>query len=47
MVRIAIDPTNFKRALIFAESVKKIGFEIGFNVMYMSTWEQEKDFLTR
>lgn len=45
MVRIAIDPKNFKRALILAEEVKKFGFEIGFNVMYMSKWEQEKEFL--
>ncbi|MFD2518540.1 aldolase catalytic domain-containing protein [Salinimicrobium flavum] len=45
MVRIAIDPKNFKRALVLAEEVKKHGFEIGFNVMYMSNWENEKEFL--
>ncbi len=45
MVRIAIDPKNFKRALVLAEAVKKLGFEVGFNVMYMSNWEQEKEFL--
>lgn len=47
MVRIAIDPKNFKRALGLAEAVKKLGFEVGFNVMYMSLWEQEKDFLSQ
>jgi len=47
MVRIAIDPKNFKRALVLAQAVKKLGFEVGFNVMYMSLWEQEKDFLNQ
>ena len=45
MVRIAIAPVNFKRALILAGAVKKLGFEVGFNVMYMSTWAEEKNFL--
>ncbi|GAB2770364.1 aldolase catalytic domain-containing protein [Salinimicrobium soli] len=45
MVRIAIDPKNFKRALGLAAAVKKLGFEVGFNVMYMSNWENEKEFL--
>lgn len=45
MIRFAIDPKNFKRALILAEEVKKMGFEVGFNVMYMSTWKDESDFL--
>lgn len=47
MVRIAIDPQNFKRALILAEAIKKLGFEVGFNVMYMSKWPQQKEFLTQ
>lgn len=45
MVRIAIDPKQFNRALLLAESVKSMGFEVGFNVMYMSNWKNEKDFL--
>jgi 4-hydroxy 2-oxovalerate aldolase len=45
MVRMAIDPQNFKRALSLAASVKKMGFEVGFNVMYMSNWKAHKDFL--
>ncbi|WKV11367.1 hypothetical protein [Marivirga harenae] len=45
MVRLAIDPANFKRALVLAEEVKKLGFEVGFNVMYMSNWKQYADFL--
>jgi 4-hydroxy 2-oxovalerate aldolase len=45
MVRLAIDPKNLKRALILAEGVKKMGFEVGFNVMYMSTWADQKEFI--
>ncbi len=45
MVRLAIDPKNFDRALVLAESVKKLGFEIGFNVMHMSNWKYQADFI--
>jgi 4-hydroxy 2-oxovalerate aldolase len=45
MVRMAIDPKNFQRALVLAEEVKKMGFEVGFNVMYMSNWGSHKDFI--
>lgn len=45
MVRIALDPKQFSRALKLAEEIKKLGFEVGFNVMYMSKWGDEKEFL--
>jgi len=45
MVRMAIDPKNFQRALVLAEKVKELGFEVAFNVMYMSTWKEEKNFI--
>lgn len=41
MVRIAIDPKNFDRAVVLAKAVKAMGFEVGFNVMYMSKWMAE------
>ncbi len=41
MVRIAIDPKNFERAVVLAKDVKAMGFEVGFNVMYMSKWMNE------
>lgn len=47
MVRLAIDPAHFKRALGLAEAIKAMGFEVGFNVMYMSTWNEQKDFLNQ
>jgi len=45
MVRIAIDPTNFKRAIELAKAVKLLGFEVAFNVMYMSEWKEDNSFL--
>lgn len=41
MVRIAVDPKNFDRAVVLAKAVKAMGFEVGFNVMYMSKWMTE------
>lgn len=47
MIRIAIDPKNFDRALVLAKAVKGLGFEVGFNVMYMSTWLSNREFLDK
>ncbi len=41
MIRIAIDPKNYDRAVMLAKTVKGMGFEVGFNVMYMSKWLTE------
>lgn len=41
MVRIAIDPKNFDRAVVLAKAVKLMGFEVGFNCMYMSKWRTD------
>ena len=45
LVRMAVTPGNFSRALRLAKHIKKLGFEVGVNIMYMSKWEEEKDFL--
>lgn len=37
-VRMAVDPANLSRAVITAQAIKEMGFEVGFNVMYMSKW---------
>ena len=42
MVRIAINPANLDRAILLAKTVKSMGFEVGFNTMYMSTWKDLK-----
>ena len=47
MIRLAIDPKNFSRALELAAAVKTMGFEVGFNVMYMSTWKEHPEFLAQ
>jgi 4-hydroxy 2-oxovalerate aldolase len=45
MIRVAVDPQNLGRAIKLATELKKYGFEVGFNIMYMSKWNQYKDFL--
>lgn len=45
MVRIALAPENLIRALKLAEELKKMNFEVGFNVMYMSKWKENSSFL--
>lgn len=47
MVRIAIDPKNFDRALTLAKSVKELGFEVGFNTMYMSKLNEYEGFIDK
>ena len=44
MVRIAVNPANFEAAIKLAENIKKMGFDVGFNVMYMSKWDSQKEF---
>lgn len=45
MVRIAVDPKNFDRAVELAKAVKGYGFEVAFNMMYMSKWAGDLTFL--
>ncbi len=45
MVRIAVDPVNFGRAIELAKAIKIMGFEVAFNVMYMSEWKENNSFL--
>lgn len=47
MVRIAVDPKNFERALSLAEAIKEYGIEIAFNAMYMSKWVEYESFLNQ
>jgi 4-hydroxy 2-oxovalerate aldolase len=44
MIRIAIDPEHLGRAIFLAERIKRLGFEVSFNVMYMSKWGQYSGF---
>ena len=45
MVRIALDPQHLLRAKELAMAVKEMGFEVGFNVMYMSKWKAQTAFI--
>lgn len=45
LVRLAIDPQHLGRGIKLAKSVKEIGFEVAFNVMYMSKWKHLPGFL--
>ncbi len=45
MVRMAVDPKDFERALALAKEIKAKGFEVGFNTMYMSKWAEYEGFL--
>ena len=45
LVRMAVDPKNFERAILLAKAVKALGFEVAFNVMYMSNWKNDPTFL--
>ncbi len=44
LIRIAVDPNNYLRALIIAKEIKNKGFEVAFNVMYMSNWSNNNNF---
>ena len=45
LIRMAVDPKNFERAIDLAKAVKSLGFEVAFNVMYMSNWKNDPSFL--
>ncbi|AGC78673.1 4-hydroxy 2-oxovalerate aldolase [Nonlabens dokdonensis] len=47
MVRIAISPNSFDKAIPLAKAIKEKGFEVGFNIMYMSSWIENKDFIEK
>ena len=44
MIRLAVAPKNLLRAIELARAVKAQGFEVGFNIMYMSKWDQYEGF---
>ena len=45
LIRLAVDPKNFNRALRLAIAIKDKGFDVAFNLMYMSSWGNDKRFL--
>ena len=47
IIRIAVDPKNFDRAITLAIAVKDMGFKVGLNIMYMSKWKEDKNFIEK
>ncbi|MCK9627015.1 MAG: aldolase catalytic domain-containing protein [Bacteroidales bacterium] len=47
MIRLAVDPKNLDRAISLAKLVKELGFEVAFNMMYMSNWQQFEGLIPR
>ncbi len=44
MVRIAVNPAHISRAVDLAKEIKAYGYEVAFNVMYMSNWGDYDNF---
>ncbi|WP_158975126.1 aldolase catalytic domain-containing protein [Cellulophaga sp. L1A9] len=45
LVRLAVSPLRVKNAVKLAIAIKKLGFEVAFNVMYMSDWKNNPEFI--
>ena len=46
MIRIACSPNKILHALNLSEEIKKLGLKVSLNVMYMSTWLNNPNFLS-
>lgn len=49
LIRLAVNPDNIDSAILLASHIRESGynFEIGFNIMYMSTWKFKNNFLDK
>lgn len=45
LIRLAVDPTNLLRAVKLATEIKRTGFKVGINLMYMSKWKHQPELL--
>lgn len=45
MIRLAVDPKNLSSSIDKAKKIKDMGFEVAFNMMYLSEWIDQSDFL--
>ena len=45
MVRLAVSPDNLDRAIALSKVVVGMGFEVSFNLMYMSKWVRDRRLL--
>lgn len=47
MIRIALKPERFEIGKAKAKQIKKQGFKVAFNLMYLSNWYNKSDFLKK
>lgn len=47
IIRLAVDPKNFERAVALAKAIKEKGFDVTFNMMYMSKYYKDQAFLEK
>jgi 4-hydroxy 2-oxovalerate aldolase len=47
LVRTAVAPINLDRARVLGKELKKRGFKVAFNLMYMSQWATDVDFIKK
>lgn len=47
IIRLAVDPENFDRAVILGKEIVKRGFDVAMNLMYMSKYQNNKEFLAK
>ena len=47
IIRLAVDPKNFERAIILAHEIKNRGFDVTFNLMYMSKYSKDTAFISK
>jgi 4-hydroxy 2-oxovalerate aldolase len=47
LIRLAVDPENIERAVVLARAIKERGFDVAFNVMYMSKYVNNIEFLKK
>lgn len=45
IIRMAVKPHQLDRAIALAKEIKKYGFKVGFNMMYMSKWKDDERFI--
>jgi 4-hydroxy 2-oxovalerate aldolase len=47
LIRLAVNPENFERAIVLAEAIKSRGLDVALNVMYMSKYATDEVFLKK
>jgi 4-hydroxy 2-oxovalerate aldolase len=46
LIRMAVAPQDFQKALKISKEIKNKGFKIGLNLMYVSKWVNDNDFIS-